>query len=378
MDFSLSEEQQDLRDLARKILEDRLTNEHLKTLAAEPPVFDRPLWDELARANLLGASLPEEAGGSGYGFFELCVLLQECGRAVAPVPALACLALGAQPVARFGSPAQRKAWLPGVAEGRTILTAALHEPEADDPRQPTTNVRADGGDFVLDGRKTLVPFAQVADRVLVPARSAEGQVGVFLVDPSADGVTLETQRASNGLPHALLALTGVRVGAEDLLGELSSGQETLDWILDRAVAATCCVQLGVSERALEMTAEYARNRHQFDVPIGSFQAVHQRAADAYIQVEAIRLTAWEAAWRLAQDLPAEAELAIAKYWASEGGQFVAYAAQHLHGGIGIDVDYPLHRYFVWATQNEHSLGCAQAQLATLGQRLAAEGIAPAR
>ncbi len=134
------------------------------------------------------------------------------------------------------------------------------------------------------------------------------------------------------------------------------------------------MQLGVTERALEMTAEYSRERIQFDRPIGSFQAVHQRAADAYINVEAVRLCALEAAWRLSENLPATEHVAVAKFWAAEGGQFAAYACQHLHGGIGIDVDYPLHRYFTWAIQIEHELGSAKHQLDRLGQTIAAHGL----
>ena len=134
------------------------------------------------------------------------------------------------------------------------------------------------------------------------------------------------------------------------------------------------MQLGVTERALEMTAQYSRDRVQFDRPIGSFQAVHQRAADAYINLESIRLTAWEAAWRLGQELAADEHVQVAKFWAAEGGQFVAYACQHLHGGIGIDVDYPLHRYFKWAIQLEHELGSARHQLAWLGTTIAEQGL----
>ena len=120
-----------------------------------------------------------------------------------------------------------------------------------------------------------------------------------------------------------------------------------------------------------MTAEYARERVQFDRPIGSFQAVHQRAADAYIQVEAMRLCLWEAAWQLDEGRDAQLAIATAKFWAAEGGQFVAYACQHLHGGIGIDIDYPMHRYFLWSMQNEHAFGAASAQLADLGLEIAA-------
>ena len=372
MDFSLSEEQQEVRDLARKILEDRCTHERLKQVEASEEGVDLELWRELARSNLLGVGLPEAFGGSDLGFFTTCLLLEELGRTVAQVPALATLVMGALPIARFGSQAQQQRWLPGVVRGEVILSAALLEAGSDEPARPTTGFRAAGSGFLLDGVKICVPAAHLAQRMLVSARCADGIVAAFLVDPSAAGVRLEPQHTTNHERHSQLTLSSVRVGADDVLGELAKGAATVQWIAERATAGLCALQLGVSERALRMTATYAANRVQFERPIGSFQAVHTRAADAFIDVEAMRLTSWLAAWRLSQELPASDEVAVAKYWAAEGGQFVGYAAQHLHGGIGIDVDYPLHRYYRWAKQLELTLGSAPVQLARIGARMARE------
>jgi alkylation response protein AidB-like acyl-CoA dehydrogenase len=370
MDFSLSEEQQEVRDLARKILEDRCTQERLRQVEASEDALDLDLWRDLARANLLGVGLPEAFGGSDLGFFTTCLLLEEVGRTVAPVPALATLVMGALGVARFGSPEQKQRWLPGVVTGEVILSAGLQEAGCDEPARPVTRFRAAEGGFLLDGVKICVPAARLSQRVLVPARSADGQVGVFLVDPRGSGVRLELQNTTNREHQFQLMLSSARVGAEDLLGTLAQGAEIAQWIADRATTAACAIQLGVSDRALRMTASYAATRVQFERPIGSFQAVHARAADAFIDVEAMRLTTWLAAWRLSEGLPADDEVAVAKYWAAEGGQFVGYAAQHLHGGIGIDVDYPLHRYYLWAKQLELTLGSAPVQLARLGARMA--------
>jgi alkylation response protein AidB-like acyl-CoA dehydrogenase len=378
MDFALSEDQQAVRDLARKILEDRCTQERLKQVEAGTDGVDLELWRELARANLVGVAWPEAYGGGDLGFFTTCLLLEEIGRCVAPVPALATLVLAALPIARFGSEAQRRRFLPAVASGEQILSGALLEPGSDEPERPATAFRARGAGFVLDGVKHCVPAAPLAARVLVTARSAEGQVGAFLVDPKARGVALEPQRTTNRERHFQLTLAGVEVGPDDLVGELAQGAEIVQWLVERATAAVCALQLGVSERALRMTADYAATRIQFERPIGSFQAVHSRAADAFIDVEAMRLTTWLAAWRLDQELPARDEVAVAKYWAAEGGQFVGYAAQHLHGGIGIDIDYPLHRYYLWAKQLELTLGSAPVQLARLGARMAREAVAAPR
>jgi alkylation response protein AidB-like acyl-CoA dehydrogenase len=376
MDFAFSDEQKDLRDLARKILEDKVTNERLKSVEARQPVFDRELWQELARSNLLGTAIPEAYGGAGFGAFELFLLLQEIGRAVAPVPALPALALGALPLASFGSDAQKQRWLPALASGEAIATAALTELDAPDPLTPGVTARREGAGFRLEGRKSSVPAGELAHCVLVPARLEDGRVAVFLLDPSTEGAAWQTQRTADRQPHAMLTLSGARVAEEDLLGSEEDGAAVLSWIVERATVALCAVELGLAERALEMTARYTSERQQFDRPIGSFQAVHQRAADAYVNVEALRLATWEAAWRLAEERPAGDTVAVAKYWACEAGHFVSYACTHLHGGIGIDVDYPLHRYFIWSSQVEHTLGPAPAQLAHLGARLAEGSVAP--
>ncbi|MEE9609184.1 MAG: acyl-CoA dehydrogenase family protein [Myxococcota bacterium] len=374
MDFSFSEEQEEVRNLARKILEDLATHERLNEIEASADGIDRQLWKELAKANLLGLGLPAEFGGSELGYLTVCVLLEEIGRTVAPVPALATLVLGALPIAEFGSAAQRSRLLPGVVNGDLILTAALQEAGSDDPARPATTARRQGSGWHLDGVKICVPAAHVAERILVPARSDDAAVGVFLVDPRADGVELAPQKTTNREPHFQLTLSGVAVAGDDVLGDPLRGAERVQWLTERATAAYCAVQLGVSEKALRMTAEYTSTREQFKRPVGSFQAVHTRAGDAYIQVEGMRLTTQRAVWRLDQGLPAEDDVAVAKFWAAEGGQFVGYAAQHLHGGIGVDIDYPLHRYYLWSKQIELTLGSASVQLARIGARMAREPV----
>jgi alkylation response protein AidB-like acyl-CoA dehydrogenase len=376
MDFSLSEEQQEVRDLARKILEDLATHERLVQVESSEDGIDLPLWSELARANLLGVALPEEFGGSEMGFETLCVLIEEIGRTVAPLPAVPTLVMAALPLARFGSPEQQRRWLPGVVQGEIVLSAGLLEAGNEEPERPTVTARREGEGWRLDGRKICVPAAHRAQRILVPARCSAEQVGVFLLDPNAVGVEMERQQTTNREPHFQLSLSGATVAAEDVLAPPESGAEITRWIADRATVALCALQLGVSERALRMTADYTTSRQQFDRPIGSFQAVHQRAGDAYVQVEGMRLTTCQAAWRLGADLPANDAVAVAKFWAAEGGQITGYAAQHLHGGIGIDVDYPLHRYYLWAKQIELTLGSAAVQLARIGAELAREPIRP--
>jgi 3-oxocholest-4-en-26-oyl-CoA dehydrogenase beta subunit len=373
MDFALTEEQQATRDLAHQILTDRETHERLKEIEAGGDGFDRETWAELAKAGLLGIALPEAAGGSGLGFVALCRLLEEVGRTVSPVPVVPTVVLGALPIAQFGSDEQRQRWLPGVVGGETVLTAALVELGAD-PLYPSTSVTREASRYRLDGVKVCVPAGLSADYVLVPASSTDGSIGIFVVDPKANGVTIERQDTTSGIPQARMELDGVAVGDVDTLLYGPSGSEALEWIIERATAALCSVATGVCEQALKMTAEYTKTREQFERPIATFQAVGQRAADAYIDTEAIRLTALQAAWRLEEGLPATAEVAVAKFWAADGGQRVVHAAQHLHGGIGVDRDYPLHRYFLWAKELELTLGGATPQLLKLGGILAAEPV----
>jgi len=370
MNFAFTPEQEAVRDLARQILGDHVTHERLKVLENSGRWLHEEAWQELAKANLLGVAIPEEYGGSGLGLVELGLVLEEIGRAVAPVPALGSLGLAAPALVAFGTPDQKRAWLPGIAAGNKVLTAALSEPNSDDPLNPTTRAQRATGGWRLDGTKTTVPSGDIADRILVPARTPNG-LAVFLLDPHSPGVGREQQILTHREPHTQLTLDGAVVAEADMLGDEQSGSKILSWIYEHAVAAYCAIQVGVCDRALRMTAEYTIGRQQFGVSIASFQAVHTRAADAYIDLEVMRLAAYELVYRLAHDIPATETAAIAKFWAADAGQHVAVASQHLHGGIGVDVDYPLHRYFLWAKHIELALGGAPQQLAKLGAMLAA-------
>jgi alkylation response protein AidB-like acyl-CoA dehydrogenase len=371
MDFSLSEDQHAVADLAAQILGDRCTLERVKAIEATDDRYDRELWAELARAGLLGAALPESVGGSGGGFVELCLLLGQQGRRVAMIPLLPTLVAAALPLARFGSAEQQRRYLPGIVRGETLLTAALSELGADS-RAPAATATADGSRWRLDGVKVAVPMAHLAAAVLVPARTGDGSVGVFIVDPKAPGVSLARQETMNWEAHFRMQLSGITVGSDAVLGSISQGAEILEWIVDRVTVGLCAIQSGVCQTALQTTAEYASNRKQFDKPIAMFQAVGQRMADSYIDNEAVDLTMWQAASRLADEMPSAKEIATAKYWAAEGGSRIVHAALHIHGGISIDTDYPIHRYFLWAKQIEYTLGAATPHLARLGALIAAE------
>ncbi|MDT5209683.1 MAG: 3-oxocholest-4-en-26-oyl-CoA dehydrogenase beta subunit [Mycobacterium sp.] len=364
MDFTFTEEQETITKVARQLFEHRVTPEHLTELEAGDVRHDAALWRELASADLLGIALPEKVGGSGHGFVELALLLAEVGWSVAPVPAYATLLLGADTIARYGDDGQQQRYLPDVVSGSRLLTAALTEPGRSDPTDPATTAQRVGSGWRLDGAKELVPVAQVADTMLITAKVDDGDVGLFLLDANADGVDIRPAETTNGEPHADVFLHGAVVSGENRLP--GNGKEMVDSLHARALVGLCAIQLGVAERALRIAASYTTEREQFGRPIGSFQAVQQRMADAFIDVEAIRWTMWQAAWLLGQGRPPGREAGIAKFWAAEAGARVAATAQQVHGGIGIDTTYPLFRYFLWAKHNELTLGSASAQLARLG------------
>ncbi len=399
MDFSLSEAQTEIAGLARKIL-------------AEQDSAPRQ-WTDLAAAGVLAAGLPEPLGGAGLGFLEQCSVLAEAGRAVSPLPYLSSLVLGAGAIAAFGTADQQRRWAAPAGDGSVVLTAALAEEDSVDPASPSTRAERTGGTaggWRLSGVKTAVPALPRADLMLVPATVTAGQAGgvgrasgvgradgvgraggvdkgadevlVFLIEPSDHGVGIAPQELTDsvngaeGADAGRLVLDGVRVDDSRVLGEPGRRGDVAGWLVARGTVGLCAVQAGVVGRALELTSEYARNREQFGRPIGSFQAVAQRLADAYIDVEAVWLTMWQAAWlldsRSLDDPEAAAAVATAKFWAADAGHRVAHTAVHVHGGTGIDASYVLHRYFTAAKRAEFTLGGATAQLLRLGGLLAAE------
>jgi acyl-CoA dehydrogenase len=365
MDFELTESQQELASLTREILADHVTPARLREIEDAGVHFDRELWSRLVGAGVVAAALPESIGGSGLDFLEQCAVLLEVGRAVAPVPYLSTV-VSAGALGYFGTAEQRERWAAPAAAGRLVLSSALDEDFTDPADAPHTTAERTSAGWRIAGSKTLVPFGTVADAILVPA-STGGEPALFVVLPTDAGVTVEAQRIVDADTVAALELVNVELPDDRRV----PGADVVHWLVARTTVGLAAHQAGVLERALELTAGYARERKQFDRPIGSFQAVAQRLADAYIDVEAARLTMWEAAWRIAEPLPCPTEIATAKFWAAEAGHRVAHTAVHVHGGAGIDVDAPTHRYFLAAKRNEFALGAATAQLRRIGAELAA-------
>jgi 3-oxocholest-4-en-26-oyl-CoA dehydrogenase beta subunit len=361
MDFTTTEAAQDLGGLVDTIVHAVCTPEHQRELDGLDQRFDRALWRKLIEADILTSASPASLGGDGFGVLEQVAVLVALGHQLAAVPYLESVMLAAGALARFGSEDLQQGWGVPAVSGEKILTVALDGEMGDGPVQAT---RAGDG-YRLTGTRTQVGYGPVADAFLVPAETDSGTT-VFLVATGDPGVSVSALKTTGLGCVGHLALDGVAVDGSRRVG----GSEVAAWLGTLAALGRTAYQLGVLERGLQMTAEYARTREQFDRPIGSFQAVAQRLADGYIDVKGLRLTLTQAAWRVSEDIPAEIDVASAAFWAADAGHRVAHTIVHVHGGVGVDTDHPVHRYFLAAKETEFALGGATGQLRRIGRELA--------
>jgi 3-oxocholest-4-en-26-oyl-CoA dehydrogenase beta subunit len=361
MDFTTTEAADDLGGLVRTITESVCTPEHQRELDKLDQRFDRDLWRKLTDADVLSTAAPESLGGGGFGVLEQVAVLVALGRQLAAVPYLESAVLGAGTLAKFGPEALQQQWATPAINGEKIVTPALDGDMGEGPVRAT----ASGNGYRLTGTRTQIGYGPVADAFLVPAETDSG-VKVFLVAAGDDGVSVESLKTTGHGSVGHLELHGVEVDADRVVG----GDEVVGWLTTHGALGRSAFQLGVLERALELTASYAREREQFDRPIGSFQAVSSRLADCYIDIKGLRLTLTQAAWRVSEDLPADVEVSTAAFWAADAGHRVAHTTVHVHGGVGIDTDHPVHRYFLAAKQAEFAVGSATGQLLRIGRELA--------
>ncbi len=361
MDFTTTEAANDLGGLVDTIVDSVCTPEHQRELDGLDQRFDRDLWSKLIDAGILSSAALETLGGDGFGVLEQTAILVALGHQLAAVPYLESVGLGAWAIGRFGSDELQQEWARPAVSGEKILTVALDGEMGDGPVQAT----GAGDGYRLTGTRTQVFYGPVADAFLVPAETDSG-TAVFLVAAGDPGVTVTPLQTTGKGSVGHLVLDGVAVDGSRLIG----GGEVLAWLRTLATLGRSAYQLGVLERGLQMTAEYARTREQFDRPIGSFQAVGQRLADGYIDVKGLRLTLTQAAWKVSEDIPADIDVASAAFWAADAGHRVAHSIVHIHGGVGVDTDHPAHRYFLAAKETEFALGGATGQLRQIGRELA--------
>ncbi|MEU7163447.1 acyl-CoA dehydrogenase family protein [Streptomyces morookaense] len=371
MDFTFTEEQQAAAEAAGAVLSgvapDGVPSPALVPGAVADDI-DRALWSRLAAADLLGLPVPDEYGGAGLGPVALCLVLREAGKVLARVPLLETGA-AALALRRFGG-AGTDRLLPLIGGGELVVTVAAHGRTGHDGAELAVTARPVGGGLLLDGLQTAVPWARSADRILLPAHTADGRTVLALVPPDRPGVALADQVSTCGEPSAQVVLESVRAGEEEIV----TAEGAWEWLRRLLATGTCALALGLGEEVLRLTGEYTAKREQFGHPLATFQAVAVQAADRYIDLRAMEATLWQAAWRMESDaegaLPAAADVAVAKIWAAEGVRRVVQTAQHLHGGFGADTDYALHRYHAWAKHLELSLGPAGAHEEALGALLA--------
>ena len=369
MDFNLSDDQREMRSLAARILDDATDADTVPEPPQNGATYDEGLWSTLAEAGLLGMSISEAGGGMGFGMVELGLLLEEQGRTLAPVPLTATIAMAAMTIDRHGSAEQRDAWLARIISGDAIMTAAITECGNHDVLAPIAKAESDGNGYKLSGTKVAVPYAPQAEAFIVTAE-AEGGPALFIVEAGTDGLTVEAQVATSGEPLGLVTLDDVELAGDAVVGSIETGGDVIADLVARSRVALAQRQVGIAAEALRRTAAYSSERIQFGKPLGSMQAVQQRAADAFIDVEAMRSSALLAAWQIDHDASSIADVAAAKYWAAMGGHRVVHTAQHLHGGTGADITYPIHRFFLHAIHISEELGGASPMAAEIGKAIA--------
>tara|TARA_B110000259_G_scaffold106900_1_gene122603 strand:+ start:1691 stop:2824 length:1134 start_codon:yes stop_codon:yes gene_type:complete len=376
VNFTISEEQQSAQQLAQQILSDFTDVDKLKVIEQQQENFDTGLWQALAKAGLLGLDIAEDQGGTGLGFYSLTTLCEEVGRTVAPVPVVPVLVSAAGTLRRFASNTQQDQWLPGIASGTTLISAALEEYNNDDPTTPSCSAQKMEGGYSISGTKICVSQAPSAARILLSAQTDEG-ILVALVDPRAAGVTLNAQTVTTGETRHELVMAKVQVPTEDIVAIGSEALAAMDWAHLATRTALAAMAVGLCDKMMRITGQYTSEREQFGRPIATFQAVSHRVADCYIDVECLRLVTQQAASLINEGHPARDAVQIAKIWCGNVTHRVSQASQHCHGGTGVDRDYPLFRYCQWARQIELTSGSSAQLTGELGQTICAEYLSKA-
>ena len=362
MNIALSEEQEMLKKAARDFLADKCPKTLVKKIEQSEKGYSPELWQEMAELGWMGLVFPEKYGGSEMSFLDLSVLLEEMGRACLPGPFFSTVVLGALPILDEGNEEQKQKYLPKIAKGETILTFALTEPNARyDAASIAVKAARDKDTYIIDGTKLFVPDAHIADYLLCVARTneqvkAEDGITIFLVDAKSPGISYTVLKTIASDKLCEVVFDQVRVPEGNILGKLDQGWGVVQKIIERAAVAKCCEIVGCIQQVLEMTVDYAKERKQFDRPIGSFQVVQHYCANMATDVDGSRFSTYQAAWRLSEGLPCRKEVAIAKAWISEAYERVTASAHQIHGAISVSIDHDLQYYTKRAKAAEITFG----------------------
>jgi alkylation response protein AidB-like acyl-CoA dehydrogenase len=352
LDLEFSEEQEMLRETVRGVCRTYSSVEVVREMEDDPVGYPPELWKQLAQLDLIGLTLPEEHGGSGMTVLEACVVYEELGRSLAPTPHFVSAVMAGGVLAAAGSDALKAEWLPKIASGESIVSCAWLEPAGGYTASGVqTTATPDGDGFVLSGTKWHVPFASSAERLVVLARTGDGDaVDLFLVDRQAAGVSLDQQLTIASDTQYAVTLDGVRVEGDARIGDVGTGWATWNTVMLDGAILLAAQAIGGAQHALEITTQYAKDRHQFDKPLGAFQALAHYLADAKTAIDGGTILVREAAWARSLDRDVSQLAPMAKLFACKAFRDVTAMAQQLFGGVGFTLEYEIQLYFRRAKQ----------------------------
>ncbi|MGQ9546705.1 MAG: acyl-CoA dehydrogenase family protein [Dehalococcoidia bacterium] len=359
MNLALTEEQEMLKKTARDFLTEKCPKKFVKEVEESEAGYSEQLWREMAELGWMGLAFPEKYGGGGMTFLDLAVLLEEMGRVCLPGPFLSSVVLAGLTILDLGTEEQKREYLPRLIRGEKIFTLALDEPgyRGYDASSITVEAIPDDGNYVIKGTKLFVPDAHIADWLLCVARTNEG-ITIFLTEAKNPRISCTVLKTIARDKLCEVIFDGMSVPKANILGQPNKEWSQIQRIIERAAVAKCCETVGNLQRVLEMTVDYAKERKQFDRPIGSFQIIQHYCADMATDVDGARFTTYQAAWMLSEGLPCTKEVAVAKAWTSQASQRVIALAHQIHGAIGVTIEHELHYYTRRAKAAEVAFGDA--------------------
>jgi alkylation response protein AidB-like acyl-CoA dehydrogenase len=361
MKLTLTEEQEMLKKTARDFLADKCSKKFIKQMEESETGYSRELWREMAELGWMGLAFPEKYGGGDMTFLDLAVLLEEMGRACLPGPFSPTVVLGGLSILDLGNEEQKQEYLPKIIRGEKIFTLALTEPGYNtyDASSITVEATPGGGSYTIKGTKLFVPDAHIVDYLLCVARTKpKNEITMFLADAKNPKINYTVLKTIAYDKLCEVVFDQMPVPKANILGQLDQGWSAVQRIIQRAAVGKCCEMVGNIQRVLEMTVDYAKERKQFDRPIGSFQAIQHHCADMATDVDGARFSTYQAAWMLSEGLPCTKEVAIAKAWIGEASQRVFALAHQIHGAIGVTIEHDLHYYTRRAKAAELAFGDA--------------------
>ncbi len=368
MDFSYSEEQKKIKELSYDIFKKNNDHTLLRKMEESGSPFHIKLWKELASSGLLGTTFNKDLGGSGLGFVEINIILEQLGYHISNIPFIQTIVSTGMAVDEFGSSRLKEFLIPKIISGDLILTSALNQIGNLDNDESTIELKRINGVNRISGKKHLVSYAEESDFILIPYKEGDNYSLCF-IDTESKGLIFTKLETTTREPHYLVTLEDVELDNTLILCSGSKTIDVLNWINLRTIASICSLTIGVTQACLDMTVGYSKERKAFNRTIASFQAVGHRAANCFIDLSCLRLVTEQAISLLEQGKNAQIEVSIAKIWSGDVSHRASYTAQHLHGGIGADKDYSLYRYCLWAKQLELAQGSTTYHLSSLGSML---------